>query len=354
MREGVPGYALGEFPPVPQFVMPDLSMLDSALAGFSIKVRDKFPTVPGVTIRPARCDKSGTVETDSGTLQLYGDGSGTYTGPDGKTVNYGDGSGTYTINGKKVTVYGDGSGNYDDGHTKIVSYGDGSGNYTGSGVTVVLYGDGSGNYTDNHGEIVNYGDGSGTYTSGNLKIVNYGDGSGNYEDGNIKIVNYGDHTGSYSNASTGEDFAITPEPISPVAKLGNFPNMGTLKPIKSCGTRIIIDDSVLFDFNKDSLRPASKDTIANLAKLFNDLKIKNATISGHTDAIGSDAYNQDLSERRANSVRQALLGLNVTTDLDAVGFGETKPVAPNEIKGKDNPAGRQANRRVEIFIPNGS
>jgi OOP family OmpA-OmpF porin len=42
----------------------------------------------------------------------------------------------------------------------------------------------------------------------------------------------------------------------------------------------------------------------------------------------------------------------VPTTLDAVGYGETKPVAPNQLNGKDNPAGRQANRRVEIFIPN--
>jgi OOP family OmpA-OmpF porin len=129
--------------------------------------------------------------------------------------------------------------------------------------------------------------------------------------------------------------------------------MGTLKPIKSCGTRIIIEDSVMFDFNKDTLRPEAKDTMAKLAALFSDLKIKKATISGHTDSIGSDTYNQDLSERRANAVRQALLGLSVATTLDAKGYGETKPIAPNELKGKDNPAGRQTNRRVEIFIPNG-
>ncbi len=352
MREGVPGYPMGEIPPIPLFVMPDLSMLDSSMAGFSIKVRDSFPEVPGVTIRPARCDKGGNVETDAGSLQFYGDGSGVYTDGNGQVVNYGNGSGNYTLNGKTVVVYGDGSGNYSKGNVTVVSYGDGAGNYTDGETTIVIYGGGSGNYTKGDTTIVNYGDGAGNYASGGVTIVNYGDGSGNYDDGTIEIINYGNRTGTYTNSATGETLQITPEPIAPIAKLGNFPKMGTLKPIKSCGTRITIDDSVLFDFNKDTLRPASKETMASLAKVFTDLKIKNATISGHTDAIGTDSYNQDLSERRANSVKQALLSLNVTTTLEAVGYGETKPVAPNQLNGKDNPAGRQANRRVEIFIPN--
>ncbi len=352
MREGVPGYPMGEIPPIPLFQMPDLSMLDSSMAGFSIKVRDKFPSVPGVTIRPARCDKGGSVETDTGSLLLYGDGSGNYTDANGEMNNYGDGSGDYTINGVEVRVWGDGSGRYTKGKVEVNSYGDGSGDYEDGTVKIRLYGDGSGDYEDGTVDINNYGDGSGHYAKGQVEINNYGDGSGKYEDGVIEINNYGDHTGTYTNSATGEELTITPEPIPPIAPLGTFPKMGTLKPIKSCGTRITIDDSVLFDFNKDSLRPAAKDTMAKLAVVFADLKIARATISGHTDAIGTDEYNQDLSERRANSVKQALLALKVTTALDAIGYGETKPVAPNRLNGKDNPAGRQANRRVEIFIPN--
>jgi OOP family OmpA-OmpF porin len=352
MREGVPGYPMGEIPPVPLFQMPDLSMLDSSMAGFSIKVRDKFPSVPGVTIRPARCDKGGEVETDNGSLLFYGDGSGTYTDGNGEVVNYGNGAGNYTINGTKVTVYGDGSGSYEKGEVKVISYGDGSGTYDDGATRVVLYATGAGNYTNGETEIINNGDGSGSYTNGPVDVTNYGDGSGYYKDDTIEVINYGNRTGRYTNADTGEDLALTPEPIAPIAPLGKFPTMGSLKPIKSCGTRITIDDSVLFDFNKDTLRPAAKETMTTLARLFTDLKIARATISGHTDAIGTDEYNQDLSERRANSVKAALLALNVPTTLDAVGYGETKPVAPNQLNGKDDPAGRQANRRVEIFIPN--
>lgn len=351
--EGAPGLPLGEIPPVPLFEMPDMSMLDTSMAGFSIKVRDKFPKVPGVTIRPARCDKGGEVETDNGSLLFYGDGSGTYTNGNGngEVVNYGDGSGNYTINGTTVIVYGDGSGSYEKGSVEVVSYGDGSGTYDDGDTQVVVYTKGAGNYTSGEEEIINNGDGSGSYTNGPVDITNYGDGSGYYKDGTIEVINYGNHTGHYTNATTGEDLPLTPEPIAPIAPLGAFPAMGSLKPIKSCGTRITIDDSVLFDFNKDSLRPSAQETMAKLANLFTELKISRATISGHTDAIGTDEYNQDLSERRANRVRQALLDLKVKSTLEAIGYGETRPVAPNSIKGKDNPAGRQANRRVEIFIP---
>lgn len=73
-------------------------------------------------------------------------------------------------------------------------------------------------------------------------------------------------------------------------------------------------------------------------------------ISGHTDSIGTDSYNQQLSERRASSVEQALSQRGVTAPMTAKGYGETKPVAPNSITGKDYPAGRQLNRRVEIFV----
>jgi OmpA-OmpF porin, OOP family len=350
---GVPGYAIGEFPPVPLFVMPDLSMLDSSLGGFSIKVRDSFPSVKGVTIRAVKCDSSGAVQTDTGTLQFYGNGSGSYTGPDGTIHNYGDGSGSFSLNGKTVHVYGDGSGDYTNGKVTIHSYGDGSGDYTDGTTTIHLYGDGSGDYTNGQITIHNYGDGSGDYTDGTVTIHNYGNGSGDYTDGTVTIHNYGDASGDFFNSTTAEKRQIAPAAIPQTQKLGQFPQMGTLKPIKSCGTRIVIEDSVMFDFGKDSLRSEAQSTITNLAKVLNELKVHKATISGHTDSIGSDSSNQDLSERRAKSVLNALLAKQVSATLDAKGYGETKPIAPNQIDGKDNPAGRQLNRRVEIFIPEG-
>ncbi len=76
-------------------------------------------------------------------------------------------------------------------------------------------------------------------------------------------------------------------------------------------------------------------------------------IADHTDSKGSDAYNQRLSEKRAESVKKWLsenAGISADT-IKTVGYGETRPMAPNaNSDGSDNPEGRQKNRRVEIVI----
>jgi outer membrane protein OmpA-like peptidoglycan-associated protein len=76
-------------------------------------------------------------------------------------------------------------------------------------------------------------------------------------------------------------------------------------------------------------------------------------VEGHTDAKGAEQYNQELSVRRATSVRDWLVrsaGLRAGS-VTAVGFGETRPVAPNaKADGSDDPEGRQRNRRVEIVV----
>ena len=346
----VPGYERGQFPAIPMFTMPDLSMLDSSMAGFSIKVRDNFPSVPGVTIKPARCDKSGEVATDDGSLTLYGDGSGDYTGPDGSISNYGNGAGSYTINGKTVNVYGNGAGDYTGGGVRINSYGNGAGDYADGTVSINIYGTGSGDYKGNGVIINNYGNGAGDYKGNGVIINNYGNGAGDYKGNGIIINNYGNGIADVT-GPTGESTTVAAPPIKPIPALGTFPNMGVLKPITSCGTRIIIDDSVLFDFNADTLRPQAQQTVTKLAAVFTKLAVKTAVVSGHTDSIGTDSYNQDLSKRRAQSVVDALKATGVGTTLEAKGYGESKPIAPNQIKGVDNPSGRQLNRRVEIFIP---
>lgn len=74
-------------------------------------------------------------------------------------------------------------------------------------------------------------------------------------------------------------------------------------------------------------------------------------MNGHTDSIGNDGYNVDLSARRAQAVADALADRGVGASLAVKGYGESQPVAANTIKGKDNPAGRQLNRRVELVLP---
>jgi OOP family OmpA-OmpF porin len=107
---------------------------------------------------------------------------------------------------------------------------------------------------------------------------------------------------------------------------------------------------VLFDFGSSEIRPDAEAILATVAQVLSEADVAAAEVAGHTDAIGTDSANQTLSEERAAAVVDALSG-KVDTRLTATGYGETRPVAPNEVNGTDNPAGRQLNRRVEIFIP---
>ena len=118
------------------------------------------------------------------------------------------------------------------------------------------------------------------------------------------------------------------------------------------GSVVTLPEDVLFDFDRADLKPAATATLGRLVEAIQLAGDRRVTIRGHTDARGADDYNQDLSDRRAAAVRDAFLPLGVDGGrLDAAGFGETQPVAPNEAPdGTDDPAGRQRNRRVEIVL----
>jgi outer membrane protein OmpA-like peptidoglycan-associated protein len=115
-------------------------------------------------------------------------------------------------------------------------------------------------------------------------------------------------------------------------------------------TTVTLADEVLFEFDRADLRPAAATQLDELAGALRELGPRTVTIVGHTDNRGEPAYNQDLSERRAESVRAALaerLGDEFTFEVS--GAGETRPVAANENEdGSDNPEGRALNRRVEV------
>jgi outer membrane protein OmpA-like peptidoglycan-associated protein len=115
-------------------------------------------------------------------------------------------------------------------------------------------------------------------------------------------------------------------------------------------TVIRLPSDVLFEFAKADLTPAAQKAIAAVGDEIGSGGTGSVTVEGHTDAIGSDADNQGLSERRAASVRTALQAeMGSSYQYNAVGFGETKPVAPNtKPDGSDDPDGRALNRRVEI------
>ncbi|RIL07341.1 MAG: hypothetical protein DCC71_03250 [Proteobacteria bacterium] len=105
---------------------------------------------------------------------------------------------------------------------------------------------------------------------------------------------------------------------------------------------------ILFDVDRATLKPGAQATLARVADFLRSEPDRPVRIEGHTDSTGSHSYNEDLSRRRAESVADRLLSLGVETGrIEAVGFGETLPVASNETG-----AGRQQNRRVEIVIQN--
>jgi outer membrane protein OmpA-like peptidoglycan-associated protein len=103
---------------------------------------------------------------------------------------------------------------------------------------------------------------------------------------------------------------------------------------------------VLFDFNKYTLKPAARERLARVSGIvlaYPDLKLE---IEGHTDSIGSDGYNQTLSEKRAAAVQDYLISSGVTTaNVTARGLGKSDPVADN-----NSAAGRKLNRRVEMIV----
>jgi len=109
---------------------------------------------------------------------------------------------------------------------------------------------------------------------------------------------------------------------------------------------IVSMPDVLFDFNKYTLKPEARERLAKISGIvlaYPDLKLD---IEGHTDAIGSDEYNQTLSEKRADSVRGYLVSSGVVPDhITAVGLGKSDPVADNATA-----AGRKLNRRVDMVV----
>ena len=110
---------------------------------------------------------------------------------------------------------------------------------------------------------------------------------------------------------------------------------------------------VNFDFDKSDLTKADVAELKKAIDFVRKYPAAKVELEGHTDSKGTEQYNQKLSERRVEAVRQYLIkvGAADTARISAKGYGESKPIAPNTTKdGKDNPAGRAENRRVEILI----
>ncbi|MBS7661425.1 OmpA family protein [Pseudomonas lalucatii] len=129
----------------------------------------------------------------------------------------------------------------------------------------------------------------------------------------------------------------------PLKVYPSAPELVEPEPVEA--VRVELD--VKFDFDKSVVKQDAQDDIRSLADFMKQYPQTTTTVEGHTDAIGTDAYNQALSERRANAVRDVLVnqhGID-TGRVSAVGYGESRPVADN-----DSEAGRAINRRVEAEV----
>lgn len=110
---------------------------------------------------------------------------------------------------------------------------------------------------------------------------------------------------------------------------------------------ITLEADTYFDFDKSNLKPEGKDTLNALVRDMGDLNaVANIEAVGHTDSIGTDEYNQGLSERRAATVKDYLVDQGISADkVEMQGMGESNPIATNQTR-----EGRAQNRRVEITV----
>ncbi len=109
---------------------------------------------------------------------------------------------------------------------------------------------------------------------------------------------------------------------------------------------VTFKSDILFPYDSFVLKPGSNDEMARVSKVLNQYPQTNIIVAGHTDNKGTEEYNQKLSERRAESVKNALIEMGVNPSrINTIGYGKNKPIADNSSE-----TGRQMNRRVEIVI----
>ena len=123
-----------------------------------------------------------------------------------------------------------------------------------------------------------------------------------------------------------------------------------------CPVPLTIDlRGVNFDFDKSTLRPDAIAILEQAISILSGHPQMRVEVAGHTDAIGSELYNEGLSQRRARAVYDYLTGhgIDASRMSGPTGYGELRPIAPNtNADGSDNPEGRARNRRTELNVQN--
>jgi outer membrane protein OmpA-like peptidoglycan-associated protein len=123
--------------------------------------------------------------------------------------------------------------------------------------------------------------------------------------------------------------------------------MATITAVRESARGLIVSlPNILFATDRAELKPEGREALAKISGILQVAEGYSLSIEGHTDSVGAGDYNQDLSERRAASVREYLVQQGLSNrDITAKGMGESQPVASN-----DTSSGRQTNRRVEIVV----
>ena len=346
----VPGYALGEIPPITAPEMPDLSVKENPNAKITLDMTKKISAVPGISVTPVKVENSNIVGGDY-SMQIGQNGDGQFTDKNRSVQTDGKGAGQYTDENVTIQRNEDGSGQYTNKVTGVTLQVDaqGEGQYLDekNKISFQIDADGTGVYKDeNNDTTITIGKNNSTYTQGNITIENNGDGSGTYNDKDKDLLIKNDGKGKAIITLKGKSTEVEAKPLEKPEK---FPKLKMVPPVPSIEANsllITLDSGILFDVDKYDLRPEAEEVLKNLAIVLKEADIKVFEVDGHTDSDASDKHNQILSENRANAVKNFLTSQGITAEITIKGYGETRPIASN-----DTPEGKQKNRRVEIIIP---
>lgn len=329
----VPGYKLGDIPEIPVVVLPAFGIDENADAKITMDSTKSLSSIPGVTITPVKVE-SDQIIRGSGIAQLEENGAGQYSDGNQTVQTEGDGSGQYNDSEKGITIQrdADGSGQYKDDRY---------------GINLQVDANGTGMYKNSQNDVsIAVDEEEVIYKAGDVVIEIKSDGSGSYENSATGLVIENDGQGKAVIKIDDDEKEVKADPLDFTYKLPLLNSVPAVPAIEANSIMITMDAGVLFDVDKYDLRNESKEILNNLAKVLKEANISAFEIDGHTDSDADDAYNQTLSENRANSVKEYLVSVGVTANITTNGYGESRPVASN-----DTPEGKQQNRRVEIIIP---
>ncbi|MBU1330151.1 MAG: OmpA family protein [Gammaproteobacteria bacterium] len=189
-----------------------------------------------------------------------------------------------------------------------------------------------------HTTFANIGTGVKYYFTENLYARAGLDGMYNIDDGEAEWA---------AGVGVGMNFGGSTRRVAEVVESAPEPMPEPVAAVEEPAQVVRVELDVKFDFDRSQVKEESYSDIKNLADFMNQYPQTSTTVEGHTDSVGTDAYNQKLSEQRATAVRNVLVNQYGVDGqrVNAVGYGESRPVADNATE-----AGRAVNRRVEAEV----